>query len=139
MITFTIPGVPVAKGRPRFTRMGRAYTPKKTADYEHTVAWYARIAMGGRKPLDGPVEAIMTFWLPIPPSWRNSKQLAAQNGTMQHTSRADIDNYCKGSFDGMNGIVFLDDAQIVRMVVEKRYGVDPRAEVCIRPHQIVIV
>ena len=37
MIQFTVPGQPVAKGRPKFTMQGgfaRAYTPKKTADYE---------------------------------------------------------------------------------------------------------
>lgn len=35
-IEFTVFGEPQGKARPRFTRMGRAYTPKKTADYEST-------------------------------------------------------------------------------------------------------
>ena len=34
MQTFIIDGEAVAKGRPRFTRRGHTYTPKKTADYE---------------------------------------------------------------------------------------------------------
>jgi hypothetical protein len=40
MIAFTIPGQPVAKGRPKFARRGAhvvAYTPAKTASYENLV------------------------------------------------------------------------------------------------------
>ena len=36
-IKFTVPGVPVGKGRPRFTRGGHAYTPEKTAAFEEKV------------------------------------------------------------------------------------------------------
>ena len=36
-IQFTVPGVPVGKGRPRFTRGGHAYTPEKTAAFEEKV------------------------------------------------------------------------------------------------------
>ena len=38
---FTVPGAIVGKGRPRFTTQGRfvrAYTPKKTRDYEQKIA-----------------------------------------------------------------------------------------------------
>ena len=37
-IDFWFQGEPVGKGRPRFTRQGRAYTPKKTRDYELKLA-----------------------------------------------------------------------------------------------------
>ena len=37
-LVFQVPGEPVGKGRPRFTRQGRAYTPAKTAKYENLVS-----------------------------------------------------------------------------------------------------
>jgi crossover junction endodeoxyribonuclease RusA len=57
-ITFDIPGRPVPKGRPRFDpRSGRAYTPKRTREYEDGVAWCAvaagvRLTPGTRVKID---------------------------------------------------------------------------------------
>lgn len=34
---FVVAGEIVGKGRPRFTRSGRTYTPKRTTDYERTI------------------------------------------------------------------------------------------------------
>ena len=36
-IEFTVPGIPVGKGRPRFKKDGNTYTPQKTQDYEDKV------------------------------------------------------------------------------------------------------
>lgn len=36
-ISFSVPGEPVGKGRPRFTRTGHPYTPGKTGSYESLV------------------------------------------------------------------------------------------------------
>ena len=36
-IYFIVPGEVIPKGRPRFTRSGHAYTPKRTTDYETKV------------------------------------------------------------------------------------------------------
>ena len=35
---FRVNGMPQGKARPRFTRQGRAYPPKKTRDYEAALA-----------------------------------------------------------------------------------------------------
>ncbi|MBB1163667.1 RusA family crossover junction endodeoxyribonuclease [Lacticaseibacillus rhamnosus] len=37
MIRLTIPGNPVPQGRPRFTRIGRAYDPTKSRNYKQYV------------------------------------------------------------------------------------------------------
>lgn len=50
--TFTIPGTPVGKGRPKFSRAGagvRTYTPEKTASYETLVKWSYTAASAWRK------------------------------------------------------------------------------------------
>lgn len=41
-ISFSVPGEPAGKGRPRFTRTGHPYTPGKTESYESLV----RLAYG---------------------------------------------------------------------------------------------
>ena len=42
----------------------------------------------------------------------------------------DLDNFLKAIFDGMNQIVFCDDSQIVRCIVEKYQDRErPRAEI----------
>ena len=50
-ITVIIRGPAVAKGRPRFTRRGFAYTPAKTGEYEAHGRFAAQLAMGDRPPL----------------------------------------------------------------------------------------
>ena len=50
-IAFTVPGKPVGKQRPRFSRRGtavRTYTPRQTAEYERLVK-ESYIAAGGEK------------------------------------------------------------------------------------------
>lgn len=44
-VVVNIPGQPVPKGRPRFTRGGFAYTPDKTRKYEKLVAGLAKAAL----------------------------------------------------------------------------------------------
>ena len=50
MLTFTVPGTPIGKGRARATIAGghaRMYTPEKTVSYEGLVANRAQVAMAG--------------------------------------------------------------------------------------------
>jgi Holliday junction resolvase RusA-like endonuclease len=72
VITFSVEGIPVAKGRPRFTRVGgfvKTYTDKKTTDWEDVVKQTAVKAMGPTEMLETPVTLAMYFRLPIPRSW----------------------------------------------------------------------
>lgn len=36
-VNFIIPGKPIGKGRPRFTKTGRCWTPDKTVAYERDI------------------------------------------------------------------------------------------------------
>ena len=130
MITFSIPGTPVAKGRPRFARVGRGrgmrvYTLEKTENYEHTVAWIAKRAMLGHKPLDGPLVLVIMVFAPVPKSFSRAKREAALQVKILPVSRPDWNNYGKLISDACNGIVWKDDAQVVDARVVKRYGITP--------------
>lgn len=112
VISFHVPGKPVGKGRPRFTRNGRTYTPAETRDHEALVAWHAKAAMNRQPPLDGPVEVRAIF-------------------TFTDKRRRDIDNNLKLCLDAMNNVVYHDDTQVHRIEAEKRYGKEAGTEITI--------
>ncbi|MBB3006023.1 RusA family crossover junction endodeoxyribonuclease [Cupriavidus alkaliphilus] len=133
-VAFTIPGQPVAKGRPKFARQGafvRTYTPEKTASYENLVKLSATQAMSGRPPFDGPVELTLEIRLQIPASWSKKRQQLAEAGQVAATKKPDADNVLKAVKDGMNGIVWIDDAQAVEYRISKRYGTTPGVRVIV--------
>ena len=135
--TFTLPGAPVPKGRPR-SRIARkrtgeqfiqVYTDSKTQAGEKAIKQMARLAMRSREPFDGPVSMKVAALIPIPPSWTKSKRQNAANGLIFPTSGADIDNHIKLVMDACNEIVYVDDKQVVAIEGGKRYSREPRLEV----------
>jgi Holliday junction resolvase RusA-like endonuclease len=135
MVTFMVEGTPVPKGRPRFARRGKfvsTYSPKTTVDYESKVSESAKLAMGASEPLETPVGAYIYITLPVPASYSKKRTEACLSGQERPTKKSDIDNYCKAIFDGMNGIVFVDDCLIVSLHATKVYGTVGMVEVMIK-------
>lgn len=135
MVTFMVEGTPVPKGRPRFARRGKfvsTYSPKTTVDYESKVSESAKLAMGASEPLETPVGAYIYITLPVPASYSKKRTQACLSGEERPTKKSDIDNYCKAIFDGMNGIVFVDDSLIVSLHATKVYGTIGMVEVMIK-------
>lgn len=134
-VVFTVDGNPVPKGRPRFARRGKfvsTYSPKTTVDYETLVSTSAKQAMGATEPLETPLAAYIYITLPIPASYSKKRTAACLSGEERPTKRSDIDNYCKAIFDGMNGIVYVDDSQIVSLHSTKRYGTVGMVEILVK-------
>ena len=99
MIKLTIPGRPVPKDRPRLGLRGRkayVYTPAKTKEYEKLVGWVAKSA--GCRPVEGPVSVALSVYV---------------------KGRLDADNIAKSILDGLNGVAYEDDDQVVELVVRK--------------------
>lgn len=131
-VVFVVPGKPVAKGRPRFVRRGphvRTYTPEPTERYENLVKMAAREAMRDDEPYVGPVRLIVDIGVPIPASWSEKRQRAAAAGAIGATKKPDWSNVVKSIEDGLNGIVYADDAQIIDGWVSKRYATTPGVRV----------
>lgn len=123
-IFFTVPQVS-GKGRPRFARQGtfvKTYTDAKTLTYERSIQTYAKQAMGSTSPLIGAVAAYLHIGIPIPPSYSKTRQKACIEGLERPTKKPDIDNIVKAVLDGMNGIVYLDDKQVVDLHLTKVYS-----------------
>ena len=135
-LRFEVPGTPVGKGRPKVSTRGgqfaRMYTPEKTANYENLIALSAQQAMAGRPLIDGPVDVSLTIRLAVPVSWSKKKQAAALAGEVLPTKKPDADNVLKAIFDGMNGVVWVDDVQACGVVLRKRYAETPGVTVVVR-------
>lgn len=118
MITFFVQCEPVPAGRPRFTtRSGfaRAVTPKRTRDMRALLTMAAR-EHAPAKPLEGPLVVRMGVYRIQPKSYGKRRR--------QWVARPDLDNFVK-LLDAFNGVLWLDDSQIVELHAEKRHGDRP--------------
>ncbi len=120
MYSIEVTGTPIAKPRPRGfkTKKGniRFYTPTKAKHFEHLIRERAEKVFDN--PLDYPIKLCVTFFLPRP------KRLIWKTKPMPDVPcprRPDCSNLLKSIEDGLNGVAYLDDAQITDVHVYKRY------------------
>lgn len=130
---FVVKGRPVPKGRPRHN--GRVtYTPKRTLDYEKRVAEAfkksnERVFMNGE-----PVFADIRFYFKIPKN-ATKKEVARIKAAPHYNKKVDLDNLEKAILDGLNGVAFADDSQVVEKYSVKWYdikGDGERVEISIK-------
>jgi len=126
-IKFVIMGTPVAKGRPRLSRYG-TYTPKMTKDYEALVieSYRSQVKNGYTEE---PIEIDLLFCFEIPKSYSKKRRLDIQSGKEKYTKKPDIDNLIKSILDGLNGVAFKDDNQVINVTAKKVYSDIARVEV----------
>ena len=117
-IKFTVYGKPQGKARPRFTRQGRAYTPKNTVDYEGQIK-QAYIAAGGAI-----IGAMISNTTPIQIKITAYFKKAKTNKMDFPTLKPDADNIAKAVCDAINGIAYKDDKQITCLTVDKVWAED---------------
>jgi len=135
MVTFTVYGIPVPKARPRFRRIGKfvsTYTAPKTKTYEDQVRDAARLAMGSTEPLETPVSVYFYLSVPVPASYSKKRTQACLSGEEKPIKKPDLTNVAKSLEDGMNGIVYKDDSQIVNLHMTKVYSNEPRVEILVK-------
>jgi Holliday junction resolvase RusA-like endonuclease len=136
-IYFVVPGAPYGKGRPRASSRGgfvRLYTPAATVAYEGEIARLAEIARADWPVMATPMSLRVIAHHPIPVSWPKKKQQAALAGDLI-PGKPDLDNVAKAVLDALNGVIYEDDKQVIRLVAEKRYSFEPRVEVYV--HEVL--
>ena len=96
-VTFTVPGKPVPAVR--MTRQSKftSAAAQRYLSYKDAVGWAARNA-GCHEPSGEPIDLLVTVWLP--------------SGLK---TRGDLDNYVKTVADGLNGVAWYDDRQVVHL------------------------
>lgn len=128
IINFTIPGKPLAKQRPRFTRAGRTYTPETTVMYENLIKTCFSQKYPDHVPIEEPFKLDIRAYYPIAESWPKKKKTAALIGWLK-PAKPDWDNVGKIVSDALNQIAYVDDAQAWDCHVMKVYDTVPRIEV----------
>lgn len=116
-ITFCIRGKPLPQSRDRMGWNGTRYNPSKRSQngFGNVVMEACRtrasndVLVSGTLFGDCKVEATVSFFFPTPKT----------TGKLQNT--ADIDNLLKFVFDALNGVLYNDDGQVVRVVAEKSF------------------
>jgi crossover junction endodeoxyribonuclease RusA len=86
------------------TRRGRVYTPAQTLEYEQTVATFYDGPL-----FEGPLRMHVTF------TKGYSIVELQECDKPDNYLRGDLDNYVKAVQDGLNGVAYADDRQIVRL------------------------
>jgi Holliday junction resolvase RusA-like endonuclease len=129
-LVFTLPGAPITKLRPRFSRhKGKVRTYDSQSEEKNTIGWQLKARMKGRNPLQGPLRLDIKFYMPIPKSASKKKKEQMASGEIKHTKTPDCDNMVKAYLDCMNDIVYIDDKQIYKLNATKLYGEYPRTEI----------
>lgn len=93
--------------------------------WRRRVAANARLAMGGRPPLTGAVELVVTIYRPRPKTNYNSKGELKDDAPTYPATRPDTLKQVRAIEDALTGIVWKDDSQVVDHVLYKRFSGSP--------------
>ena len=133
MISFTIPGKPIALKRHRPSARGGYYDPS-SKDKKQT--WLQIAKYKPKQPFKGAIHLKLIFYMAIPKSYfRTGKYMLLLKEKYKdinyHSVKPDIDNLIKYISDVMNKGFYIDDSQICIIQAEKKWG-EPRTEVTIQ-------
>jgi Holliday junction resolvase RusA-like endonuclease len=124
VLTFTVPGEPVAKQRPRVTRRG-TFTPRKTLEAEARIGWSYREAARS----SGQASARPSGPASVPADLDGQARYSVSMVFRCAGPRKDIDNLVKTVLDGLNGVAWLDDGQVSILHAERLEGGPPHTTV----------
>lgn len=129
-VTFSVDGDPVPQPRARITTRGghgHAYTPAGHAIHAYRAAIAAAAREAGATPTDrAPITLVVDLVFARPKSHYRKSGLKSDAPKLP---RADCSNCLKGIEDALNGVAWVDDSQVGRVVVEKTYGTEGRTTV----------
>ena len=132
-ITIFLAGTPRGKGAGRAAVTAghaRIFTDERTRKYEAQLRYAAQQQMAGRPPTELPCSVAIQVCLAIPTGFSKKKRAAAIYREIFPTVKPDCNNFSK-ALDALNGVVWLDDKQIVREFVEKVYSEQPGLHVTV--------
>lgn len=115
---------PVPQLRPRVSSLGgyvRVYDPPKVKNFKNVLRSLA-VNQYSRPPLLGPLSVSLTFYRPVQSSISKTERERRLSNRSKPVVKPDTDNYIKATLDALNGVLWHDDSQIVKLTAEKRYG-----------------
>jgi crossover junction endodeoxyribonuclease RusA len=141
VITLQVHGEPAPQGSKSVSRHGGVYEKSRKVKPWRDAIRAAALQQGAR-PIAGPVEVAITFWLPRPKghyrTGRNSDRLRPA-APVRPATRPDLDKLTRSTLDGLaSGCAYGDDGQVVELWVSKWYAGDlhaPGAEIIIKEYE----
>ena len=82
----------------------KPFLPKRSREFRESLQWIMRAAMKGKEIYQGALEITINLYRNIVPTARGY---------------GDADNHAKAVLDAANGILFVDDKQVVKLQVIK--------------------
>lgn len=135
-IDFTVRCIPTAQQRPKHmrTKTGMDITYKSdTQKMNENTLEALLMPYVPEKPLSGGIELQFSAFMPLPLSESKKRKEAMLCGHIGHTVKPDLDNLCKQLKDAMTRLRFWhDDRQVVRLICEKAYSLDPCWKISVR-------
>lgn len=124
--------IPIPSPRPRVGKYGTMYAPngKKNKKLIRDMIMNQIPEDVLNNPLESEVYLNTKFYLPIPENFSKTDREIAERGYIRPIVKPDFDNFIKTYMDALKGIVWVDDAQVVKSVEEKLYSYNPR--VCMK-------
>lgn len=123
---FIIPGKPIEKKRARFTAASgfpRAYSIQHK-DENLVRSIITETLPKNFKPIEGPLLLIIGFLMPLPKSYSKKKKDSIVG--LFHNKKPDLTNLIKFYEDALNGVLYADDSQIVKIDAYKRWSDEPK-------------
>ncbi len=140
-LIFTVYGTPAPAGSKRGFYNKKAGRVIITDDSVRSRPWKALVsdaaieAMKGREMFVGPIFLGLEFYVKRPKghfgTGRNEYKLK-QSSPKHPTTRPDLLKLSRGIEDALSTIVYRDDSQIAREILDKFYGEPERVEVRVR-------
>ncbi len=130
LFEFTVEGRPQQGGSKEWRPDGRGGiniidANPRAKDWMGTVGWEARKAMVGRRPFVDAVVLEIDFYMPRPKAnygtGRNAGVVKA-SAPLFHTVEPDATKLTRSTEDGLKGIVWRDDSQVVEQRIRKLYA-----------------
>lgn len=125
-ITPTIPNVEtymlhyfgdvVPKERPRKSKSGGMYTPATTRNFEKSVKEWA--INEGMQKVNYPIRVRLSIY----DRTADTELIELSRNGIAFAELRDLDNMAKAVLDGLNGVMYKDDRQIVELTVRRSYG-----------------
>ena len=128
-IQFFVAGLPAPGGSKRFVgfakKTGRAVliddAGQKNINWKANVAWNGKKAMEGRDLETGPLEVVMTFFMPRPKAHFRANGTLKPSAPLYPTTKPDTLKLTRSTEDALTGIVWHDDAQTTDLHLHKRF------------------
>jgi crossover junction endodeoxyribonuclease RusA len=118
-ITFKVSGVPVTKGSVRAFVPRGSSRPIVTADAPGLRGWEAAVRHEAQRHISRMYPDGVTIWMQF--VLKRPKALPRLR-PRAHVTRPDLDKLARAAIDGLTGVAFQDDSQVIEAHLSKRYA-----------------